>query len=248
MFSRKAFHMAACAALLCGMMPVEQARAQGAPFTIRRPPDGATVREKVTIEIPSASMPPGASVAIYLDGNFYEAVPGNSVSFGKPFRWIWDTKGTNVSDGEHTLRVVLYTPSGDSGTAVEEKGTSEVKLNVANKIHNGPSSLRLRYRYADGQTLDYQRTSTSKIVGGVSNTGVSSDQTLASIDSRLMLEIESPPWTRRSSRNRCIRCSIRSVSSTTSTAPTQARRSSPRRASRWTTAWNCPGCPRRLSR
>jgi hypothetical protein len=208
MFSRKAFHMAACAALLCGMMPVEQARAQGAPFTIRRPPDGATVREKVTIEIPSASMPPGASVAIYLDGNFYEAVPGNSESFGKPFRWIWDTKGTNVSDGEHTLRVVLYTPSGDSGTAVEEKGTSEVKLNVANKIHNGPSSLRLRYRYADGQTLDYQRTSTSKIVGGVSNTGVSSDQTLASIDSRLMLEIESPADPEALVRNKLTALSI----------------------------------------
>src|SRR5579859_1655021 len=100
MFSRKAFQMAACAAVLCGCLPVGQAHAQGAPFTIRRPPDGATVREKVVFEIPSASIPTGSSVAIYLDGNFYVAVPGDSAN-GKPFRWIWDTKGTNVSDGEH---------------------------------------------------------------------------------------------------------------------------------------------------
>lgn len=46
-----------------------------APFTIRRPPDGATVREKVKVQIPLASIPEGGYVSIYIDGDFRGALP-----------------------------------------------------------------------------------------------------------------------------------------------------------------------------
>src|ERR1051325_5175667 len=84
MFRRNAIHVAACAVLLSGFGLAERAHAQGAPFTIRRPPDGATVREKVAIEIPRASIAPGGFVALYLDGKFYTALPPAPNS-NKPF-------------------------------------------------------------------------------------------------------------------------------------------------------------------
>src|SRR5690348_16023033 len=45
-----------------------------APFTIRRPPDGATVREKVHVLVPLASIPTGGYVAYYIDGQFRVAL------------------------------------------------------------------------------------------------------------------------------------------------------------------------------
>jgi len=53
------------AASLAALLAVgQQSGAQNqAPFTIRQPPDGATVREKVAIKIPLASIPEGGYVA-----------------------------------------------------------------------------------------------------------------------------------------------------------------------------------------
>src|SRR5438552_1246555 len=45
-----------------------------APFTIRYPPDGASVREKVKIRIPLNSIPEGGYVSLYIDGDFRGAL------------------------------------------------------------------------------------------------------------------------------------------------------------------------------
>src|SRR5690348_14754916 len=103
MFSRNAIQMVVCAVILSAAGLIEQAHAQGAPFTIRRPPDGATVREKVRVEIPRASIPPGGFVAVYVDGKFEVAVPPPENSSARDFSWVWDTKDMDVSDGEHTI-------------------------------------------------------------------------------------------------------------------------------------------------
>src|ERR1041385_8954054 len=146
MTGRKAIGLAVCALALGCFSNLSSAHAQGqAPFTIRRPSDGATVREKQQIVFPPKSVKPGGFVAFYLDGKFYVAVAPDDVDEGggdNPFTFVWDTKGTGISDGEHTLRAVLYEPAGGAnGVAVTEAGHSEVRLTVANKIKDGPESL-----------------------------------------------------------------------------------------------------------
>jgi hypothetical protein len=192
MYRRNAIRLFACAALLGGASLAEQAHAQGAPFTIRRPPDGATVREKVNIEIPRASIGPGGFVALYLDDKFYVAVPPDEKGLGRPFTFTWDTKGSDIADGPHSVRVVLYEPSPGAGTAVVEKGSTSVRLNVANVIHNGPSTLRLRYKLPEGQNLEYSRISTAKVTNSGISIGDTNDTTLAQTDSRLLLDIVNP--------------------------------------------------------
>ena len=166
-----------------------------APFTIQRPRDSATVREKVTIQIPRSSIRPGGFVAFYIDDKFVVAVPP-SEDTTKPFVYLWDTKGIGVSEGEHTLRAMLYEPStgakGGSGSDfVSESAVSEVKVIVKNKITDGPRSLLLRYRYNEGQNLTYTRNARTVIVGGESKTGPAlSDTEINSVRSSLLLGIE----------------------------------------------------------
>ncbi|MBC7528668.1 MAG: Ig-like domain-containing protein [Chthonomonadaceae bacterium] len=166
-----------------------------APFTIQRPRDSATVREKVTIQIPRSSIRPGGFVAFYIDDKFVVAVPP-SEDTTKPFVYLWDTKGIGVSEGEHTLRAMLYEPStgakGGSGSDfVSESAVSEVKVIVKNKITDGPRSLLLRYRYYEGQNLTYTRNARTVIVGGESKTGPAlSDTEINSVRSSLLLGIE----------------------------------------------------------
>ncbi len=206
MISRNAIRLAAGAAALGSLgLPGGRVHAQGAPFTIRRPPDGATVREKVHVEVPQASIGEKSFVVVYLDGKFDaaldpqrlqdSAVSGSATAQKKPesrfFTFIWDTKAEGVADGQHSVRVVLFDPvEGSVGNlGVTQRATSEVKLTVANKIKDGPSSLRLRYKYPEGKNIEYQRTSKAVRANSGSLTKVSADQELTSINSQLLLGI-----------------------------------------------------------
>ncbi len=187
----KALQLSVCALILGGVANISAAHAQGqSPFTIRKPLDGSSVREKVRIEIPRASIGTNGFVAIYVDGKFALALaPEESDDAGKPFTYVWNTKSDKISDGEHTIRAVLFEPSGTTGSG--EKGSSEVKVNVANIIHDGPTSLLLRYKYAEGVNRDYSREGKSFIVGGVSETGTTtSDQNLADVKSKIHFDIQ----------------------------------------------------------
>jgi hypothetical protein len=165
MSSRKALCLALCAVALGSFGSLANAHAQSAqaPFTIRRPPDGATVREKVRIEIPRASIRPGGFVAFYIDDKFQMALAPSeeAASLTKPFTYLWDTKASATPDGAHTIRAVLYEPAGGAGEgiAADEKGSTSVRLVVANRIHNGPHSLLLRYKYHEGENLVYSSDS-----------------------------------------------------------------------------------------
>ena len=71
MISRHAVRLAACAVALGSTAPLSlRAHAQGAPFTIRRPPDGSTVREAVRVQIPRSSIGEKSFVVMYIDGKF----------------------------------------------------------------------------------------------------------------------------------------------------------------------------------
>ena len=196
MTSNKAFRLTVCALALSAFGAFDSAQAQSgqAPFTIRRPPDGASVREKVRIEIPRSSISKDAFVAFYIDGVFQVALAPqeDAASATRPFTFLWDTKAEKTTDGIHTIRAVLYEPAADAGSSIAatEKASSEVKLTVANKIKNGPTSLLLRYKYREGMNLNYDRESKAVIAGGVSETGSSTDTELSLVSSKHLFDVE----------------------------------------------------------
>jgi hypothetical protein len=185
----------------------ERTKAQNeAPFSIRYPPDGATVREKVPIKIPAASIPFGGYVSIYIDGNFRAALSPTLTEAqrrkpGAMFEYVWDTKqpylvpGTNreepPGDGEHEITARLYTPSAAEQSGSALAATSSVRVTVANKAKADPGPLRLRYRFVDGDNRTYIRTGETKIVGGLGqgSQGVG-DQEVVAQKSELLLAVE----------------------------------------------------------
>ena len=203
MISRYAVRLAAGAvALGCLSALSLRSQAQGAPFTIRRPPDGSTVRETVRVQIPASSIGPDSFVVMYIDGKFDAALdphrpepvtegPIGSKTTGSDrfFTYLWNTKALGVSDGPHSVRAVLFDPvAGGNPISVTQRSTSEVKLTVANQISDGPATLLLRYKYPDSHNIEYKRASKSVRVGGGTHTS-NSDQDLAAINSKLLLHI-----------------------------------------------------------
>jgi hypothetical protein len=175
---------------------------ESAPFTIRKPLEGAHVREKVRIEIPRASIGQGGFVAFYLDPNNADggtfmlalAPQPSEEDNGQPFTYIWDTKEAKVSDGEHSIKAILYVPASGSPLAMTEKSTTEVHVTVENKIPAGPdvpTSFLLRYKYREGEQLEYKRFGKSVIVGHDSAMGgVRSDVEMMSAKSKLLFSVE----------------------------------------------------------
>ena len=185
----------------------ENASAQNtAPFTIRFPPDGATVREKVPIRVPLAAIPDGAYVAFSIDGQFRVALAPTEeqreqAKPGQMFEFIWDTKqvvkiqGTNKQeapqDGQHKITATLFVPKSGSAGGSDIAETSEITVNLENRITTDPGPLSLRYRYEDGSNRTYSRTGTTAIVGGVTQ-GLAAvgDVELVGQSSNLLLAVE----------------------------------------------------------
>lgn len=163
------------------------------PFTIRKPLDSATVREKVRVEIPRASVSkPGSFVAFFIDDKFVVAqAPEGDAKSKEPFIYVWDTKSTDASDGEHTIKAVLFEAAAGGNGSVTEAGSTSVKVTIANKITDGPNSLRLRYRYREGESLEYARSGSTKLKGGEQQGAAGTGDTeLGSVRSRLLIGIE----------------------------------------------------------
>lgn len=167
--------------LLAGLT-VRSSAQNDAPFTIRFPPDGATVREKVPIRVPMASVPEGAYVAFSIDDQFRVALAPTDAERQKAgpggmFEYVWDTKEvvkiqrTNKeeapADGRHQLSATLYVPRSGSAGGATAAETSSVSVTLENKITTDPGLLTLRYRYDDGRNRTYNRVGTTSIVGGV---------------------------------------------------------------------------------
>ena len=141
-----------------------------APFTIRQPPDGSTTHEsKVKIEIPRGSIRPGGFVTLYIDDKFRVALSPNADTT-KPFTYYWNIKDEDVADGEHTIKATLAEPASQGSDAVNEVATSEVKVNIANKIKSTQSVL-LRYKFRENENMEYRRDSRAYVVGAESAAG-----------------------------------------------------------------------------
>lgn len=150
--------------------------AQGTPFTILRPADGAIVREQVRIEVPRASIPQGGFIAIYIDGRFHASLAPKSGDREPRLRYIWDTKSPildpstgksePIKDGDHTITVVLH----DADSRAIDR--SEVRVQVANQegIRLPGVGTRLQYRFRLGENVNYRQRDQVILLAG--QTGV----------------------------------------------------------------------------
>ncbi|NLI00796.1 MAG: hypothetical protein GX446_15045 [Chthonomonadales bacterium] len=204
-------HLRARMALMVGaaslLVIAGHASAQSpSPFTIRFPPDGAIVREKVPIRVPLASIPEGAYVAFSIDGQFRVALAPTDeqrekAKPGDMFEYLWDTKavvkiqGTNreeaPQDGQHKITATLFVPKSGSAGGSDVAETSEITVTLENRITLDPGPISLRYRYEDGSNRTYSRTGTTAIVGGVTQ-GLAAvgDVELIGQSSNLLLAVE----------------------------------------------------------
>lgn len=123
-----------------------------APFTIVRPSEGAKVREKVRVEIPAKSVPPGGYVGLFLNGKFIEAVVPQVV--GKYYEYTLDTKGRQLPDGKAKIEMVLFVDYNDQPKIVDR---SSVNITIANKanIPMPAAGYKLRYTFKAGTALTY---------------------------------------------------------------------------------------------
>jgi hypothetical protein len=177
-----------------------------APFTIRFPPDGATVRETVRVRVPLASIPENGYVAYYINGQFRVALAPTaeqraSQKPGEMFEFAWDTKspykGVGVKeqpapeDGEYEITAVLYAPTSASAANAIAMQTSSVRVTLANKINNDPGAITLRYNFVDGDARTYGRKGETVVVAGLTQGAAgTTDQELVSQRSELLLAVE----------------------------------------------------------
>lgn len=130
-----------------------------ANFTIVRPVDNSRVREKVKIQFPKGSIPSGAYVGIFLNGQLIDAtVPPLQ---GKYHTYILDTKGRGIEDTKpgkpDRLEAKLFVNYNDQPRVVR---TSSVDLSIANtaSIRVPNSGFKLRYRFTPGTEVIYRMT------------------------------------------------------------------------------------------
>ncbi len=122
-------------------------------FTIRKPVDGATVREIVPIRIAIPNDVPRANVyvGIMINGKFVEAVdPGASGDL----IYRLDTKGRKIADGKLNFEAVLYADLGDTSRVLNR---SSVELNVDNhtSIKIPAGGMKIRYKFQPGHEFTY---------------------------------------------------------------------------------------------
>lgn len=129
-------------------------------FTIRRPLEGAKVRETVEVRIPVRSIPSGSGfVGIWVNGKFLEAVspyyPATGVNTtASDFIYKLDTKKQRepnfprgIPDGQMTIEAVLYA---NRGTFTQPINKSSVVVSLDNsasiRIPSGGIVLRYPFR------------------------------------------------------------------------------------------------------
>jgi len=161
----KKFLIAAAFFALAGMTV-----AQGT-FTIRRPVDGATVRETVKIRIPKNSIPEGGYIGVYVDGKFLEAtlpdVEGTDYVYGL------DTKKRNLTDGEHTIEIVLFVDFSEKPRIVN-RSSVRVKVDNQTSIKVPENGMSLRYKFNPGKEWTYgltRKTSVSLLSQALAQVG-----------------------------------------------------------------------------
>lgn len=137
------------ALLMLGVFTVASAQST---FTIRRPVDGSTVREVVTVRFPRNSVPIGGYVGIFVNGQFLEAVVPEDT--GQELVYRLDTKARQIPDGRLNIEAVLFVDFQEQPRIVDR---SSVTLNLDNStsIRVPEGGFRLRYNWTPGREFIY---------------------------------------------------------------------------------------------
>ncbi|CAN5392833.1 hypothetical protein BH11ARM2_BH11ARM2_10330 [soil metagenome] len=148
-----------------------------APFTLVRPLDGATVKEKVRILIPKGSVPADGYIGFFLNGKLLEAtrppVKGNF------YEYTLDTKGRGIPDtvpgSPAKLEAVLYNDYDNQPRVVDR---SSVDINIFNRtrvpVRIPSGGIKLRYGWQPGSESIYsveEKTVISSITEDQNNLG-----------------------------------------------------------------------------
>ncbi|MDI9635105.1 hypothetical protein QM565_04790 [Geitlerinema splendidum] len=148
--------------LICVAMAtvmVAGALAQGT-FTIRRPADGARVRETVQVRIPKNSIPEGGYIGVVVNGKFLEAVLPDVE--GDDYVYRLDTKKRQIADGKMTIETVLYMAS-EAAPVVLDRSAVTVTLDNSTSIQSPDKGFALRYKFVPGTERSYRMTINSSI-------------------------------------------------------------------------------------
>lgn len=140
-------------------MMVAGAWAQGT-FTIRRPADGARVRETVNIRIPKNSIPEGGYLGIVVNGKFVEAVMPKVE--GDDYVYGLDTKARGIPDGPATIEAILYMYS-NNNPVVLNRSSVQVTVDNHTSIKVPEGGLDIKYMFKPGSEFKYDVTLKSTV-------------------------------------------------------------------------------------
>lgn len=122
-------------------------------FTIRRPLDGATVRETVPIRIPKKGMPDGSYLGIYVNGQFLEAILPPVV--GDDYVYSLDTQARKLDDGPAKIEAVLFVDNNGKPQVVNRSSVN-VKIDNHTSIKVPAEGIKLRYKFTPGSEKVYK--------------------------------------------------------------------------------------------
>ncbi|MCH7904386.1 MAG: hypothetical protein IH944_07440 [Armatimonadetes bacterium] len=133
--------------------------AQGT-FTIRRPVDGATVREDVAVRIPKDSIKEGAYIGVLINGKFIEAVLPPIE--GDDYVYRLKSKERGIPDGDMEIEIVLFMDFADRAEIVE-RSSVHVTLDNYTSIKVPEDGFKLRYKFVQGKEMVYRHTITQSV-------------------------------------------------------------------------------------
>ena len=122
-------------------------------FTIVRPLDGSTVREKTRILVPKNSVQDSGYIGIFLDGKFLEAVVPKESDDKKYLEYMLDTKA--YEDGNHKLELKYYVDYNSQPRVVD---SSSIDIVIGNKkgIEVPEDGIQMRYKFNVGSERIYK--------------------------------------------------------------------------------------------
>lgn len=160
-------------------------------FTIRRPANGAKVRETVAIRIPNKSIPDRGYIGVYVNDKFLEAVLPPVE--GDDYVYRLDTKARGLADGPTKIELVLFQDQADKPRIINR---SSITVTVDN--HTGiqlpEDGVRLRYKFTPGKEIVYrvqQRSTLSYVSQALAQIGARGREVPLDIERfRLMYAID----------------------------------------------------------
>jgi len=133
--------------------------AQGT-FTIRRPLDGASVRETVSVRIPKNSIPDGGYIGVYVNGQFLEAALPQIE--GEDYVYKLNTQARKLADGPAKIEVALFVDV-NGKPQITNKSSVNVVIDNHTSIKVPEGGIKLRYKFVPGSEKVYSYTSTQEV-------------------------------------------------------------------------------------